>query len=180
MTCRGRPTAGLLRIDRLEPAQVLSGAMAGKPCHSSNEIASGLPDFLEKSQKVWYNLLTREVNKIKAIDILDITFASDKFEKECNSQKLLVRQQGARRAKRIRRRLDDLRAADCLEDMRSLPGRCHELTGDRPGQISLDLDHPYRLIFVPANNPVPCKADGGLDWARVTAIEIIGVEDTHG
>ena len=125
MTCRGRPAAGLLRIDRLEPAQVFSNAMAGKPHHNSSEIASELPDLLEKSQKVWYNSLTQEVNKIRAIDILDITFASNKFEKECNSQRLLVRQQGADRAKRIRRRLDDLRAADCLEDMRPLPGRCH-------------------------------------------------------
>jgi hypothetical protein len=64
--------------------------------------------------------------------------------------------------------------------MRRLPGRCHELTGDRSGQLSLDLDGPYRLIFVPANEPVPLKADGGLDRTRVTAIEIIGVEDTHG
>jgi plasmid maintenance system killer protein len=111
---------------------------------------------------------------------LDITFASKKLRKECNKHNLLVRQHGAVRAKKIRQRLDDLSAADCLEDMRRLPGRCHELTGDRSGQLSLDLDGPYRLIFVPANEPVPLKADGGLDRTRVTAIEIIGVEDTHG
>ena len=64
--------------------------------------------------------------------------------------------------------------------MRHVPGRCHELAGDRSGQLSLDLDHPYRLIFKPATEPIPLKPDGGLDWTRVDAVLILGVEDTHG
>jgi plasmid maintenance system killer protein len=110
---------------------------------------------------------------------MDIVFKDDKFEKECNNQRLLEKNQGAVRAKRIRRQLDDLRAADVLEDMRNLPGRCHELLYDRAGQLSLDLDHPYRLIFEPANESIPTKPDGGLDWKNVTAVKILGVEDTH-
>jgi plasmid maintenance system killer protein len=111
---------------------------------------------------------------------LNITFESRKFREQCNSQKLLVRRQGSRRAKKIRQRLDDLHAAQTLEDMRNLPGRCHELTGDRCGQLSLDLDGPYRLIFEPAHTTIPRKPDGGLDWKGVTAVRIIQVEDTHG
>ncbi|MEO0013676.1 MAG: hypothetical protein RLZZ535_2065 [Cyanobacteriota bacterium] len=110
---------------------------------------------------------------------MDIVFKNQKFKKECNNQRLLQKQHGQIRAKRIRQRLDDLRAADVLEDMRNLPGRCHELRGDRAGQLSLDLDHPYRLIFEPANEPIPIKPDGGIDWKKVTAIKIIGVDDTH-
>lgn len=110
---------------------------------------------------------------------MDIVFKNQKFKKECNNQRLLQKQHGQIRAKRIRQRLDDLRAADVLEDMRNLPGRCHELRGDRAGQLSLDLDHPYRLIFEPANDPIPLKPDGGIDWKKVTTIRIIGVEDTH-
>ncbi len=63
--------------------------------------------------------------------------------------------------------------------MRNLPGRCHELLHDRVGQLSLDLDHPYRLIFEPADEPIPKKPDGGIEWTKVTAVMIIGVEDTH-
>ena len=110
---------------------------------------------------------------------MDILFSSEKLQKEFNNQKRLVKQHGPNRAKRIRRRLDDFRAANILEDIRNLPGRCHELRGDRSGQLSLDLDHPYRLIFEPANDPIPRKADGGLDWTAITAVVIIGVEDTH-
>lgn len=93
--------------------------------------------------------------------------------------RLLVKKEGGIRAKKIRQRLDDLRAADNLEQMRSLPGRCHELSENRKGQLSLDLDHPWRLIFVPADDPPAVKPDGGIDWKNVTIIEVIGIEDTH-
>ena len=37
-----------------------------------------------------------------------------------------------------------------------------------------------RLIFMPFHDPIPTKADGGLDWTAVTAVVIVGVEDYHG
>lgn len=111
---------------------------------------------------------------------MNISFADKKFEKACNDHKLLVKKEGAIRARKLRQRLDDLAAAATLDVMRHLPGRFHELTGDRAGQFALDLDHPYRLIFVPDHNPVPRKADSGIDWTAVTAVRIIGVEDYHG
>lgn len=110
---------------------------------------------------------------------MDILFHSDKFKEICNNYKKLKGGYGTHRAKLIKRRLDDLRAANELEIMRKLPGRCHELKGNRAGQLSLDLDGPYRLIFRPANDPIPRKQDSGLDWTKITAIIILGVEDTH-
>jgi proteic killer suppression protein len=113
--------------------------------------------------------------------VLEITFRQKKLAKICNNHKHLVREYGERRAKRIRQRLAEFSAAANLAEISKLPApRCHELTGDRKGQLSVDLDHPYRLLFVPANEPIPRKDDGGLDWTGITAIEIIGVEDTHG
>ena len=111
---------------------------------------------------------------------MQILFRTRKLEKECNSQKLMIQHHGPQRARLIRRRLDDLRAAPNLDTVRHLPqARCHELKGNFAGQLSVDLDHPYRLLFRPANEPVPRKPDGGLDWGRVTVIKILGVEDTH-
>jgi len=113
---------------------------------------------------------------------LDISFKSTKLEKEFNEGKRLLKIHGSRRAKVIRVRLAELRAAVSLHDLGlpyDGPGRCHELTGNRKGQLSVDLDQPYRLIFVPNHEPIPCKNDGGLDWKQVTAIMIIGIEDTH-
>jgi len=111
---------------------------------------------------------------------MDIVFENSKFEKECNNQRLLVKKHGADRAKRILKRLNSLRYANVLEDMWNVPGRCHELVNDRAGQLAMDLDHPYQLIFEPADEPIPTKSDGGLDWNQVTAVRIIGVEDYHG
>jgi len=79
--------------------------------------------------------------------------------------------------------MTEFRAAQSLKDFwppKSGPSRCHELTGGRrAGQLSVDLDHPCRLIFEPDHDPIPLLADGGLDWSKVTAIRILGVEDTH-
>lgn len=73
-----------------------------------------------------------------------------------------------------------MRACETLEDARTVPGaRCHELKGNRSGQLSVDLEHPYRLLFMCADEPVPRKEDGGLDWAGVTIVEVLGVENTH-
>lgn len=127
-------------------------------------------------------MLTFAVNvfPLQRLNSLDIVFDNPKLESQCNNHKLLVRKHGTKRAKKIRQRLDDLHAANSLDVMRMLPGRCHELTGDRSGLLSLDLDHPYRLIFEPANEPLPQKDDGGIDWVNVTAVRILRIEDTHG
>ncbi|RLD06934.1 MAG: killer suppression protein [Chloroflexi bacterium] len=108
-----------------------------------------------------------------------VKFQNPKFQKECNNTRKLQKRQGDRRAKKIRQRLDDLKAAETLKTMKFLPGRCHELRGDRNGQLSLDLDHPWRLIFVPDDDPPALKDDDGIDWQNVKTVKIIGIEDTH-
>ncbi len=110
-----------------------------------------------------------------------ILFKTAKLEKEFNNENLLVKRFGTLRAKLLKRRLNELQAATSLDVLRSLPqSRCHELKGNRKGQLSVDLDHPHRLIFELVDNPIPKKSDGGLDWNKVTKVRIIGVEDTHG
>ena len=109
---------------------------------------------------------------------MEIMFPPGDDPRDWNETKRLVRRHNTPRAKLIWRRLDDLHAVVSLEVMRQLPGRCHELRGDRAGQLSLDLDGPYRLLFRPAS-PLPVKPDGGLDWSRVTEIILVGVVDTH-
>ena len=113
---------------------------------------------------------------------MDISFRHTKLEKEFNEGKRLEKVHGALRAKKIRIRLSELRASSNLYDFwppKSGPSRCHELTGNQKGTLSVDLDQPYRLLFIPNHDPVPLKPDGGLDWKQVTAIIITGIEDTH-
>ncbi len=87
---------------------------------------------------------------------------------------------GANRAEKLKQRMMELWAADSLSDISHLPpARCHELTGNRAGQFSVDLEHPYRLLFVPMNNPLPLCGDGSIDKKQVTEIQIIDILDTH-
>ena len=114
---------------------------------------------------------------------MDISFSDQKLLKVCNDERLLIRHHGKRRADLLKRRLIQLKAAPSLATLHppySGPARCHELTGNRKGLFSVDLDYPYRLLFKPAHNPVPRKSDGGIDWEMITAITIVGIEDTHG
>lgn len=99
--------------------------------------------------------------------------------KTMNDDSKRTRTYGAELAKHIRKRLADLDAATTLEDMRTLPGRCEELSGDRTGQLSVRLTANDRLIFRPNHDPKPVKDDGGLDWTQVTAIEVIEAVDYH-
>lgn len=110
---------------------------------------------------------------------MDILFKTERMRTEFNDSRRLIKRHGDARAKLIRRRLDDLRAANSLDDLRSTPGRCHELKGDRDEQLSIDLDGPYRLIFEAAEDPAPRKPDGGLDWKGISTIRILEVTNTH-
>lgn len=112
---------------------------------------------------------------------MNITFKNRKLQKTCNNLKEAQKEYGTTRGRLAMKRLDELRAVDCLEHMRYLPqARCHELKGIQKGQFSVDLEFPYRLIFEPHHNPVPKKEEGGIDWRKIDTIKILGVENTHG
>ncbi len=110
---------------------------------------------------------------------MEVGFESKQLATACSDTKTSVKTFGPERSRKVRRRLQQLLAAANLEDLRNAPGRCHELQSNRRGQLSLDLDGPYRLIFRPAADPPPTKNDGGLDWPSVESIVIIEIADTH-
>jgi proteic killer suppression protein len=112
---------------------------------------------------------------------MDIAFRKRHLEKCANKNGYAQTELGPLRAKKYLARLTELKAAECLADLRNVPqADYHELTGDRKGEIACNVDHPYRLIFVPAHNPTPKKEDGGLDWNQVTAVEVTEIVNYHG
>lgn len=110
---------------------------------------------------------------------MQISFAKRKLQKTCEEHRLLQKEHGVACAKRIAVRIADLEAASCLDDLRNLPGGCHELDGDRDGQLSLKLPDGKRLVIKPTDDPPPVTVDGGLDWAAVEAIKIVDIVDYH-
>lgn len=109
---------------------------------------------------------------------MDIMFRSASLRSSCNDSKKGLRKFGDARFRVIRRRLDDLLAAANLLELPPA-SRCHPLKGRRAGQFAVDLDGGWRLVFEPANDPLPFRADGSLDRSRVSAITILEIIDYH-
>jgi proteic killer suppression protein len=110
---------------------------------------------------------------------MDISFDDNKLRKYANNDKQAIKKLGQRRADLYKQRLDDLFDASTLEDVRHLPGNYHELKGNRKGQWACDLDHPYRLIFEPHENPIPANESGQYIWLEIKGVEIIEIVDYH-
>jgi plasmid maintenance system killer protein len=109
-----------------------------------------------------------------------ISFKTKKEQNTFSREKTLIVTFGPEQARKIMLRFSEIQASNNLEVLRTIPQtRAHELTGNRKGQISLDLKHPYRLIITPDHEDCPRKKDGGLDWGKVTKVKILAVEDTH-
>ena len=111
---------------------------------------------------------------------MTIRFKTARLQRVFNSWKNLVREYGKRNAHRITVRMAVLSQAPNLAAVPTgKPDRCHELKGRRRGQFAVDIVHPYRLTFQPSGTGLMEKAAGRINPSRVTAIEILGVEDYH-
>ena len=109
-----------------------------------------------------------------------IFFKTRKLQKICSEGAVGRKHLGAKGSLKLQQRMMELSAAQNLAEISRLPpARCHELTGNRTGQLSVDLEHPHRLLFIPANNPLPQRKSGGMNWQGITEIEIIEIADTH-
>jgi len=111
---------------------------------------------------------------------MEVLFRTRKLQKTLSSEELLKREYGAENSRLIMRRMLVLHSADWLADVpRDKPDRCHALEGERQGQFAVDVKHPFRIVFEPANDPLPLREDGALDLARVTSLCILSIEDYH-
>ena len=111
---------------------------------------------------------------------MELSFRNNKLAKLLNSEREIIRTYGPDNGRRIMLRLSNIRDAATLEELSKVPQtRVHELKADRNEQISVDAKHPYRLILVCNNDEMPRKDDGGLNWARITKVQLIEIIDTH-
>lgn len=110
-----------------------------------------------------------------------VGFETRKLQKVFAARGLLMRDYGQPMAQKIMLRIAVLGNAPSLADVPALPPeRCHQLGQDRDEQFSVDLVHPYRLIFAVDDDPVPRRPDSGIDLAAVRSIRILEVVDYHG
>jgi proteic killer suppression protein len=110
---------------------------------------------------------------------MEVSFVDERLKRACESASERRRRFGEPAAGKLKSRLDDLDAAQCMEDMRNLPGHWEELKGDRKGQFSYRLAGGLRLVIVPRRQPPPTKPDGGLDWRAIDQVTVLEVVDYH-
>ena len=108
---------------------------------------------------------------------MEYDFADRRLQRACASEAKLRSEYGAVRARKISQRLQQLRVAESMADLPTMPGRFHALGGDRAGCFSLDLDGPYRLIFEPGKGSG--NDSGNLDLASVRSVVVLEVVDYH-
>ncbi len=109
---------------------------------------------------------------------MHVEFKTSKLKKDCENLERAQARWGSEAARVIMRRLVQIQAAECLQDLTHEPPiRRHKLTGNRKGQYSLDLVRGLRLILQ------PLRPDGGPDLtsdpSEVTRVQIVEVVDYH-
>jgi toxin HigB-1 len=108
---------------------------------------------------------------------MDIEFADTNLIELCNDERVAKRKFNAALVKQLHHRLMDIRAAPFVTNI--IGGKPHPLEREREGQFALTLVGLYRLVFEPANNPIPRKADGKIDWSNVNKVRIVYIGDYH-
>jgi len=103
---------------------------------------------------------------------MDVTFQTGKLEKTVMDGKLLTRKYGPELARKIAQRYEELRAAECLQDMPPAAGT-HPLHNDREGEYGLTLKQPYRMIIRPVGNFDP------VNLATIQEIQVVEIIDYH-
>ncbi len=110
---------------------------------------------------------------------MNIFILDKKLSKVHLNNKKIIQEYGKLRGEKIIKRLQQLKIAETLEEVRNLPGNFHELIGNRKGQWACDLDQPYRLIFQPKVKPIHQNKSGHYIWSEIKIIEVIEIVDYH-
>ncbi len=103
-----------------------------------------------------------------------IGFINKKVRKVCETHTVAVKKFGIRNADLLVQRLMEMKSADNLQVLRSIPAlKCHPLIGDRKGQYAVDMVQPKRLIFLPTTE------EGKIVESLVTEVTVIEIVDYH-
>jgi len=109
-----------------------------------------------------------------------IIFRTSQLNKACNIYREAVKRHGKNIADKLFLRLDQIKAADNLAVLYTVPGaRCHKLEGDRKEQFAVTLVEPYRLLFELAGDRSLFIVDGKIKNELVAGIEIVEIVNYH-
>lgn len=89
---------------------------------------------------------------------MELTYKNDKLKNLCENSKYnneLVKKYGIDVAKKLPRRIIELKEFECLNDVPvTLPFRRHKLTGNLNNFYAVNINNQYRLIFKQKDNKI--------------------------
>lgn len=86
---------------------------------------------------------------------MEVRYKNGKIREICTVSKVAQRKYGSGMWIKIQQRIKQLTGAQSVDFLvQRHTGRCHHLTGDRAGQYAMDLEQPYRLIFIKVGNEI--------------------------
>ena len=110
---------------------------------------------------------------------MEIEYSSNKLEKQLSDAKQIKIAFGVN-AKRVAARMDDIRSSPNLKVLLQISSaNCHQLSGNRKDQWSVNISANHRLVFEINNNPIPILEDNSIDTIKITDILIIETVDYH-
>lgn len=107
-------------------------------------------------------------------------WADRKLRKAQSSDRAGQRLLGDERWSALKRRIRTLEAAESMADLHALPGHFHALSANQAGSWAASLSPNWRVVFEPADDPMPMLEAGGVDLTSVRHVRVLRVEDYHG
>lgn len=115
---------------------------------------------------------------------MDVRFDRAKDARAYEKGRSGLRREFGNCADRIAQRLNELFAAENLWQISTFPPpRLHQLTGNRKGSYTVDVDRRFRILFRPdyPDAEVPRLPDGGIDKQKVEKVLVLNLmtNETH-
>lgn len=102
---------------------------------------------------------------------MQVAFKNDRQQKFFESSSQLAQKYGAENARKIVKRINELRAIPTLAKMPPI-AHVHPLHNDRKGTFATSIKEPYRLVFKPLDSSIT-------DPSQIISIIILEVTDYH-
>jgi len=110
---------------------------------------------------------------------MDILFASKNLERLCHDDAFATRTLGSACARKLRARLDDLRAVVNLAIAHKLPGRFHTLFGEFKGCFAFSLADNIQLVVRAAGDlELPADVTSPL-LKSVSTIQVVHIGEIN-
>jgi proteic killer suppression protein len=112
---------------------------------------------------------------------VEIGFKNKQLQKVCENPDMARKEYGKENERKLTQRIMELRDADNLDVVSRIPAaRLHPLKGDRKHEYSVDLAHPFRLVFIASPECIGDKTIEAIELVEITEVIVEEIVDYHG